>query len=111
MQDAKYIFEILRCLDGHDGGRATPKTVYDEVRAACRRELTEQDFAELYSGEQRFPNKIRHIRRALIDFGLMEPMRVRGEWQISKLGRKYVKAYPRVKLGPGRAVSIVDEIV
>jgi hypothetical protein len=35
--------------------------------------------------------------------------RVRGEWQITELARKYVKAFPHVKLGPGRAVSIADK--
>jgi hypothetical protein len=109
MRETEYIFEILRCLDSRASGWATPQTVYEEVRAARRCKLTAHDFAELYSGGQRFLNKIRHIRRALIDFGLLEPMRVRGAWQISELGREYVRAYPHVKLGPGRAVSIFGD--
>jgi hypothetical protein len=109
MQDERYIYETLLCLDRHDGGRATPGTVYDEVRAACRAELTAYDFGDLNSGGKRFPNKIRFIRQALIEFGLVEPKRARGEWQITDLGRKYLKPFPHVELGPGRAVSIVDE--
>jgi hypothetical protein len=66
MQDERYIYETLLCLDRHDGGRATPGTVYDEVRAACRAELTAYDFGDLNSGGKRFPNKIRFIRQALI---------------------------------------------
>jgi hypothetical protein len=101
MQDEKYFIEILRCLDGHEGGRAPTQIVYDIVRSNCRDELTAHDFADLDSGEKRLPNKIRQIRRALISYRLMEPMRVRGIWQITQRGRKYVKAYPRVKLLPG----------
>jgi hypothetical protein len=106
MEDARYYIEILRCLDRQDGERAATKVVYDELRSTCREELTPHDFAELDSGERRFPNKIRQIRRALISYRLMEPMRVKGIWQITELGRKYVRAYPRVKLLPGFDVFI-----
>lgn len=106
MEDKKYIIEILRCLDGQEGGRAPTGTVYEALRSKCRDELTVHDFAELESGEKRFPNKIRQIRRALISYRLMEPMRVRGILQITERGRKYVKAYPHVKLLPGFDVFI-----
>jgi len=110
MNDARYMFEILKCLDAR-GGKAIVKNVYDDVRNVCRAELTAADLADLFSGEERFTNKIRQIRRTMIEYGLMEPMEILGEWQIAELGRKYLKSYPRVKLGPGGTISWTEEII
>jgi hypothetical protein len=99
MQRARYIYEILKCLDRHEGQAELDPVIYREVFDALKADMTAHDLSDTnVGGEERWRNEIRQARRTMIDFGLLEPKVVTNVWEISKGGREYLRAYPNVRL-------------
>jgi hypothetical protein len=99
MEQKRYIYEILKSLERHDGRAELRPTIYGDVFDALKDDLTPNDLGDTNFGdEEKWTNEIRQARRTMIEYGLLEPKEITGVWEITKGGREYLAAYPNVRL-------------
>jgi hypothetical protein len=85
-----YWIPILHVLS-EAGGSAPSIDVIEALETRMRDVLTQRDFEPLKSGEIRWRNRARFARLRMKERGLLSETSHRGVWEITELGREYLK--------------------
>jgi len=84
---------LLECLVAL-GDRGSAEDVLQHMKAKMGPTLKPRDFEVVSSGEERWRNTARWRRNALVKLGFLRGDSPRGIWQISDLGKAWLKRSP-----------------
>jgi hypothetical protein len=92
LPEREYEIPILRYLNEQHEGRAPSRDVVQAVGEELRDDLTELDMERQKSGEIRWENRARWVRRRLVERGDLKEGSPRGTWEISEKGRERLRS-------------------